>query len=147
MMEQALKLAKAAAGKGEVPVGAVIVNPLTQEIIAATHNLTETDNNPTAHAEILAIRIACRKIGNPRLEGFDMYVTLEPCAMCAAAISLARVKRLYFGAYDTKMGGVENGVRFFNSTACHHKPEVFGGIMDRESRELLQEFFRKIRSS
>ena len=139
LMELALKLAQEAAVKGEVPVGAVIVK--NGEIIASAHNLTETEHDPTAHAEILAIREACEKLGSARLPECDLYVTLEPCTMCAAAISFARLRRLYFGAYDPKGGGVEHGTRFYQQSTCHHAPEVVGGVMESECSALLKEFF------
>ncbi|MGE0754056.1 MAG: nucleoside deaminase [Alphaproteobacteria bacterium] len=142
-MELALKLAHAAAIAGEVPVGAVIV--CNNQIIATAHNLTEISQDPTAHAELLAIRAACEKLGTPRLADCDLYVTLEPCAMCAAAISFARIRRLYFGAYDPKGGAVENGPRFYAQPTCHHAPEVYGGMAESECGLLLKEFFQQKR--
>ena len=139
MMEIAITIAKQAALKGEVPVGAVIVKD--GEIIAQASNLTETNHDPTAHAEILAIREACRKLESPRLPDCDLYVTLEPCTMCATAISFARIRRLYFGAYDLKGGGVEHGARFYHRSTCHHAPEVIGGIMENDCSLVLKEFF------
>jgi len=144
-MDLALGEARAAGGRGEVPVGAVIVDSDTGKIIASAGNRTEEDNDPTAHAEILAIRNATSTQGQTRLENFDLYVTLEPCAMCAAAISLARVRRLYFAAYDPKSGGVEHGAKVFEHTTCHHKPEVIGGLNESEAAELLKEFFKEKR--
>ena len=132
-----------AAENGEVPVGAVVVKD--GKIIASAYNLVETNRDPTAHAEILAIRSACEIINSPRLIGCDLYVTLEPCAMCAQAISLARIRRLYFGAYDEKGGGVEHGARIFSHSTCNHKPEIYGGINESECGELLKEFFREKR--
>jgi len=146
-MQQALEQARAAAEAGEVPVGAVIVDA-SGKVLAAASNLTETNRDPTAHAELLAIQEACAKQGAPRLKNCDLYVTLEPCAMCAAAISFARIRRLYFGAHDPKGGGVEHGARFFTQPTCHHAPEVYGGISETECGEPLKEFFancRKIR--
>ena len=140
-MNQAIAEAESAAAAGEVPVGAVLVEAETGRVLARAHNLTETRNDPTAHAEILVIREAGEKTGSPRLEGCDLYVTLEPCAMCAAAISFARIRRLYFGAYDVKMGGVEHGAKFFHQPTCHHTPEVYGGIAEEETASLLQDFF------
>lgn len=142
-MPYALAEARKAADMGEVPIGAVIVH--NGKIIVFSYNLTETNNDPTAHAELLAIRAACEAIGNPRLTDCDLYVTLEPCAMCAAAISFARIRRLYFGAADPKGGGVEHGARFFSQPTCHHKPEVYGGISGSECGELLKEFFKSRR--
>lgn len=139
-IQSALSLARKAAATGEVPIGAVIVKD--GKIIATAHNLTETNNDPTAHAELLAIRSACETLKTPRLEGCDLYVTLEPCAMCAAAISFARIRRVYYGAADEKGGGVEHGARFFSQPTCHHKPEVYGGISEQECGELLTAFFR-----
>jgi len=140
-MPHALEEARAAAARGEVPIGALIINPSTGEIIAKAGNRTEEQHDPTAHAEMLVIREACEKLGSPRLTGLDLYVTLEPCAMCAAAISFARIRRLYFGASDPKGGGVENGARFFSQPTCHHAPEVYGGIDAEASAELLRQFF------
>jgi len=142
-MELALAQARAAAARGEIPVGAVIVR--ARSPIASAGNRTVELRDPTAHAEMLAIRAAAAVIGSERLNDCDLYVTLEPCAMCAAAISLARLRRLYFGAYDPKMGGVEHGARFFSQPTCHHRPEVYGGIAQSESAKLLQEFFRNRR--
>lgn len=142
-IDLALDQARKAAALGEVPVGAVIVRG--RDVIASAHNLTESDADPTAHAEILAIRAACRSIGSPRLSECDLYVTLEPCAMCAAALSLARLRRLYFGAYDPKGGAIEHGPRFFSQPTCHHAPEVYGGMKEEEASRLLRDFFRQKR--
>lgn len=142
-MQQALELAKQSTHAGEIPVGAVIVKD--GEIIAQAHNLTEQHHDPTAHAEIVAIRQACEALGSPRLPDCDLYVTLEPCGMCASAISFARIRRLYFGAYDPKGGGVEHGARFYQQTTCHHAPEVVGGLMESECRGLLKAFFAQRR--
>lgn len=139
-MQIALDEARAAQARGEVPVGAVIVR--AGEVIAQAGNRTLAEHDPTAHAELLAIRQAAAMLGSERLTDCDLYVTLEPCAMCAAAISFARIRRLYYGASDAKGGAVENGVRFFSSPACHHRPEVYGGLSESESGELLKEFFR-----
>jgi tRNA(Arg) A34 adenosine deaminase TadA len=136
----ALDEARRAAARGEVPVGAVIVRD--GEVIAAAGNSPRALSDPTAHAEILAIRAAASRLGSERLIGCDLYVTLEPCTMCAAAISFARIRRLYFGAADPKGGAVENGVRFFASPACHHAPEVYGGLAEREAAAVLTDFFR-----
>jgi tRNA(Arg) A34 adenosine deaminase TadA len=144
-MRLAIEQARLAATRGEVPVGAVIVNVATQEIIAAAHNLTESLPDATAHAELLVIREACAKLETSRLVSCDLYVTLEPCAMCAAAIAHARIRRLYFGAYDPKSGGVEHGPRFFQQPTCHHAPEVIGGIEERVSGDLLKAFFAEKR--
>lgn len=144
-MDRALELAREAAAAGEVPVGAVIVDAATGRVIAEARNRTEADNDPSAHAELLAIRGACRKAGAPRLENADLYVTLEPCPMCATAISFARVRRLYFGAYDPKGGGVEHGPRIFEQPTCHHRPEVVGGIAESEAGGLLKAFFKERR--
>jgi tRNA(adenine34) deaminase len=142
-MDQALDLARAAAAAGEVPVGCVVVRG--GEVIAGAANRTLTDRDPTAHAEMLAIREAARTLGTERLLDCDVHVTLEPCAMCAGAISFARIRRLYYGAADPKGGAVDNGVRFFASPACHHRPEVYGGIGEREASALLKDFFRERR--
>jgi tRNA(adenine34) deaminase len=138
-MAIALAEARAAAGRGEVPVGAVIVRG--GEPLAQAGNRTLGDRDPTAHAELLAIRAAARALGTERLIDCDLYVSLEPCAMCAAAISFARIRRLYYGAADPKGGAVENGVRFFNSATCHHRPEIYGGISESEAGVLLKDFF------
>jgi tRNA(adenine34) deaminase len=138
-MQLALAEANAAGLRGEVPVGAVIVR--SGSLIASAGNRTVELRDPTAHAEMLAIRAAAAAIGSERLNGYDLYATLEPCPMCAAAISLARLRRLYFGAFDPKMGGVEHGSRIFSQPTCHHRPEVYGGIAQNESVALLQAFF------
>ena len=139
-MQFALEEARAAAARGEVPVGCVIVRG--EEVVARAGNRTLADKDPTAHAELLAIRAAAARLGSERLSDCDLYVTLEPCAMCAAAISFARIRRLYFGAGDPKGGAVEHGVRFFAAPTCHHRPEVYGGIGERDSAALLREFFQ-----
>ncbi len=141
MMALALEEAEAAAARGEVPVGAVVADAATGEVLARAGNRTEADADPTAHAELLAIRAACAARGEPRLEGCDLYVTLEPCAMCAQAIAFARIRRLYFGAPDPKGGGVEHGARIFAQPTCHHRPEIYGAIGERRAAELLKAFF------
>ncbi len=143
-MGLALSFAKKAESISEVPVGAVLVGP-EGAVIASAHNMTESWHDPTAHAEILVIREASRLWKSPRLTDCDLYVTLEPCAMCAAAISFARIRRLYFGAYDAKGGGVEHGARFFHQSTCHHAPEVIGGVMETEASAMLKTFFQKRR--
>ncbi len=140
-MEIALEAAGAAAARGEAPVGAVVVDPGSGDIFACAGNRTEELSDPTAHAEILAIREAAVKLGAPRLVGCDLYVTLEPCPMCAGAISFARIRRLYFGASDPKGGGVEHGARVFDHPSCHHRPEVYGGIDEERAGALLKAFF------
>ena len=145
-MEEALAEAERAAALGETPVGAVVVDP-GGKIVGRGHNDVVGAHDPTAHAEIVAIRQACREAGSERLPGHDLYVTLEPCAMCAGAISFARIRRLYFGAPDEKGGAVEHGVRFFSSAVCHHAPEVYGGIGETRSAALLRDFFRELRAS
>ena len=139
-MSLALAEAEAACARGEVPVGAVITGP-DGAVLARAGNRTRAQKDPTAHAEMLAIRAAARVLGNERLEACDLFVTLEPCAMCAGAISLARIRRLYFGAADPKGGGVEHGARFFTQPTCHHAPEVYGGIGEAEAAALLKRFF------
>ena len=141
-MARAMIEAEAAASRGEVPVGAVIVDPVTGEVLAAAGNRTEELNDPTAHAEMLAIRAAAGERGSVRLLLCDLYVTLEPCAMCAAAISFARLRRVYYAAADPKGGGVDHGPRFFTQPTCHHRPEVYGGIGENAAGELLKKFFR-----
>ncbi len=143
-MDTALGEARAAAERGEVPVGAVIVGP--QGVIASAGNQTRADHDPTAHAEILAIRAACQVLGQERLAGYDLYVTLEPCPMCAAAISNARIGRLYYGAPDPKSGGVAQGAKVFSHPQCHHAPEVYDGIGATQSADLLQRFFASRRT-
>jgi tRNA(Arg) A34 adenosine deaminase TadA len=145
-MEMALLEAQAAFERGEVPVGAVLVDGASGEVLARAGNRTEELSDPTAHAELLAIRAAAAQVGSARLSGCDLYVTLEPCAMCATAISFARIRRLYFGAFDPKMGGVEHGPQMFNQPTCHHAPEVYGGINETAAAELLKSFFREKRS-
>ena len=139
-MDVALDEARAAGARGEVPIGAVIVDA-TGAIISRAGNRTRELSDPTAHAEIGAIRAACAALGSERLIGCDLYVTLEPCPMCASAISLARIRRLYFGASDPKGGGVEQGPRIFNQPTCHHAPEVYGGLAATDAAELLRDFF------
>jgi tRNA(Arg) A34 adenosine deaminase TadA len=139
-MDLALAEAEAAGLSGEVPIGAVVVSA-SGEILARAGNRTLQLRDPTAHAELLAIREACAKLGSERLTGCDLYVTLEPCAMCAAAISFARIRRLYFGAPDPKGGAVEHGPRFFTQTTCHHAPEIYGGIGEGRASDLLKRFF------
>lgn len=138
-MDMALSQAQLAAARGEVPVGAVLV--LDGAIIASAGNRTRELNDITAHAEIEAIRAAGRALGAERLTGADLYVTLEPCTMCAAAISFARLRRLYYGAEDIKGGGVDNGVRFFSQPTCHHAPDVYSGLSGRSAAEILKDFF------
>ena len=139
-MDLALKAADAAGKSGEVPIGCVIVRD--GEVIAAAANRTMGDRDPTAHAELLAIREVTAKLGSERLTDCDLYVTLEPCTMCAGAISLARIRRLYYGAADPKGGAIESGVRFFASPTCHHVPEIYSAVGEREAAMLLTEFFR-----
>ena len=138
-MEHALEEAKAAAARGEVPVGAVVVRDGT--IVAAAGNRTVADADPTAHAEILALRQAAHVLGTPRLTDCDLYVTLEPCAMCAGALSMARIRRVYFGAADPKGGAVEHGPCLFDQPTIHHRPEVYGGFEEAACAELLRDFF------
>jgi tRNA(adenine34) deaminase len=135
-MELALAEARAAAAEGEVPIGCVI---------ARGRNRSATDHDPTAHAEVLALRAAAASLGTERLTRCDIYVTLEPCTMCAGALSLARIRRLYYGAADPKGGAVDSGVRFFGSPTCHHRPDVYGGIAEQEAAALLREFFARRR--
>jgi tRNA(adenine34) deaminase len=139
-MEKALAEAQAAGERGEVPVGCVVVSG--GKVVAQAGNRTLADKDPTAHAEMLAIRAAAAALGSERLTGCDLYVTLEPCAMCAGAISFARIRRLYYGAVDPKGGAVEHGARFFASPTCHHAPEIYGGMGEVEAGKLLTDFFR-----
>jgi tRNA(adenine34) deaminase len=142
-MEMALEEARAAGAAGEVPVGCVIVRD--GAVVARAGNRTLADADPTAHAELLAIRRAAALLGSERLTECDVYVTLEPCAMCAAAVSFARIRRLYYGAADPKGGAVESGVRFFASPTCHHRPEIYGGMAAAEASALLKDFFKERR--
>ncbi len=139
-MDMALEEARRAALLGEVPVGAVVVRD--GAVLAVAGNRVEALADPTAHAEILCLRAAAQALGSPRLEGADLYVTLEPCPMCAAALAHARIRRLYFGAYDPKGGGVDHGARVFDHATCHHRPEVYGGMRESEASALLKEFFQ-----
>jgi tRNA(adenine34) deaminase len=141
-MAMALAAAKATGEAGEVPVGAVLVDGQSGRILATAGNRVEADSDPTAHAELLVIRAAAAELGTARLTQCDLYVTLEPCPMCATAISFARLRRLYYGAGDPKGGGVEHGPRIFNQTTCHHRPEIYGGLEEVQSATLLRDFFR-----
>jgi len=143
-MLQALDEARAAAARGEIPVGAVVVGP-DGVVLGRAGNCTEADKDPTAHAEILALRAAAARRGSPRLPDCDLIVTLEPCPMCAHAISLFRIRRLVFGAYDPKGGGVDHGVRVFDALSCHHRPEIISGVRETEAATLLHDFFQKKR--
>jgi len=142
-LEMALQEARGAGQRAEVPVGCVLVRG--GKVIARAGNRTIADRDPTAHAEMIAIREAARALGSERLDDCDLYVTLEPCAMCAAAVSFARIRRLYYGAADPKGGAVENGVKFFASPTCHHRPEIYGGLAEAAASELLTKFFRQRR--
>lgn len=142
-MRKALALAKSAADSGEVPIGAVIIRD--GEVIAAGHNSPRTDHDPTAHAEIIAIREAARVLGQERLEGCELWVTLEPCAMCAGAIAHARIAKLYYAAADPKGGAVENGAKVFEQAQCLHRPEVYSGMGEGEAAAMLKGFFRERR--
>jgi len=139
-MALALDEARAAGARGEVPIGAVVV--FDNAVVAKAGNRTREDNDVTAHAEVVAIRLAAATLGNERLMGADLYVTLEPCTMCAAAISFARIRRLYYGAEDPKGGAVDNGVRFFSQPTCHHSPEVYSALAESEASDILKDFFR-----
>jgi len=140
-MALAFAEAEAAGWRGEVPVGAVLVGP-DGAVVAQSGNRVESQHDPTAHAEMLVLRAGAAALGQKQLDGCDLYVTLEPCPMCAAAISLARIRRLYFGAYDAKSGGVEHGARIFDQPTCHHRPEIYGGIDERRAAALLRAFFQ-----
>jgi len=140
----AMEEARAAAARGEVPVGAAVFGP-DGTVLARAGNRTEADHDASAHAELLALRAAAQALGSPRLVGCDLFVTLEPCPMCAAAIGLFRIRRLVFGAYDPKGGGVEHGARVFDAPSCHHRPEVIGGVRETEAGELLRAFFQERR--
>jgi tRNA(adenine34) deaminase len=142
-MDMALEDARLAGGRGEVPVGCVIVR--AGAVLTRAGNRTLADRDPTAHAEIVAVRAAAAALGSERLTDCDLYVTLEPCAMCAAAIAFARIRRLYYGAPDPKGGAVDNGVRFFAASTCHHRPEIYGGIAEAQASALLKNFFQQRR--
>jgi tRNA(Arg) A34 adenosine deaminase TadA len=144
-MALAFAEAESAGARGEVPIGCVIVDQ-SGNVMAKAGNRTIELKDPTAHAELLAIREAAAKLGSERLAGCDLYVTVEPCAMCAAAISFARIRRLYFAASDEKMGGVDHGARFFTQPTCHHRPDVYGGLGEARAKELLRKFFRQRRA-
>lgn len=146
-MRIALAQAKLALEEGEIPVGCVIVRRKDKKIIATGHNLVQQQKNPLLHAEIIAITEACKKLDNKNLSDCDIYVTLEPCAMCASAISNARLGRLYYGAEDIKQGAVENGIRFFTSTSCFHRPEIYFNLAREESRVIMKSFFGHIRKN
>jgi tRNA(adenine34) deaminase len=145
-MELALLEGRAAAARGEVPVGAVLIGP-SGAVLAKSGNRTRELNDPTAHAEIVVIRQACAELGAERLLGCDLYVTLEPCPMCAAAISFARIRRVYYAASDPKGGGVEHGARIFNQPTCHHAPEVYSGLCEAEAADVLRRFFAEKRDA
>ncbi len=146
-MSQAYELACKAYQEGEVPVGAVIVHGPSDELISCGYNGVERQKNALVHAEVVAIEDACKTIGDKFLNECDLYVTLEPCMMCASAISLVRIRRLYFGAYDPKTGGVEHGPRIYQSNSCHHKPEVIGGVIEEECGLLMRKFFENCRDT
>jgi tRNA(adenine34) deaminase len=143
-MQAALAEAEAAGARGEVPVGAIVVGA-DGRVLARAGNRTRELADPTAHAEMLAVREACRLLGSERLEDADLYVTLEPCSMCAAAVSFARIRRLYYGAADPKGGGVEHGARIFSQPTCHHAPQIYGGIEETRAGALLRNFFERRR--
>lgn len=147
LMDHAFREAEKAFSQGEVPVGAAIVEASTGSLISTSHNEMVQRNDPTAHAELLAIQKACQILRLSRLEDCDIYVTLEPCPMCAQAISFARFRRLYFGAYDPKGGGVDHGAQIFQASSCHHKPEVVGGMNETKCAQLLVQFFQKVRGT
>lgn len=146
-MQRAYELAQMAAAQDEVPIGCVIVDPASENIVAESFNLSQHSEDATAHAEIKAIQQACAKLGLNRLRGLDLYVTLEPCTMCAAAISFARIENLYFGAADPKGGAVISGVKFYEQPTCHHRPKVHAGLMEEECSALLKNFFKAKRKA
>ncbi len=145
-MEEALKQAQFAFNENEIPVGAIIVNRISNKVISKAHNIVEQTKNPLLHAEIVAINQSCQILSSKNLSDCDMYVTLEPCTMCSAAISFARIGRLFYAANDPKQGGVENGGRFFNSKSCFYHPEIYSGFSAEISENLMKEFFKKVRS-
>ena len=144
-MDEAIKQAMQSVNYDEIPVGAVLVDAISGEIVAKSHNLTITNNDPTAHAEINVIRKRCIDLGTQRIPNHDLYVTLEPCPMCAAAISNARIRRVYFGAYDPKGGGVDHGAKVYSHSQCLHKPDVIGGISEKNCADILKKFFKEKR--
>ncbi|RYE06001.1 MAG: nucleoside deaminase [Rickettsiaceae bacterium] len=144
-MLQTLELAKTAYDSGEIPVGALIVNRFSKKIITKTHNLVQKNNDSILHAEIIAIHNACISVGSKNLSDFDIYISLEPCTMCAAAISISKISRLFYGAADPKQGAVENGVRFFTSSSCFHRPEIYPDLQRDSSATLIKSFFAQIR--
>lgn len=144
-MQKSLDLAAIASQKGEVPVGAIIVHNATQKILAQHHNLVETCCDPTAHAEMLAIKTACTKLHTKNLSNCTLFVTLEPCAMCAQALAWAKINKIVFGAYDSKNGGIDHGPRIYNKKACNHNPIIIGGILEKSCKKLLQDFFEQKR--
>ncbi len=146
-MQLAIEEAQKAFDDGEVPVGCVIVDSTNHNVVAATRNRIQKNKNPNFHAEMLAINLACSKLDNKNLSKCDIYITLEPCTMCASAISNARLRRLYYAAIDKKQGAVENGPMFFSSSSCFHRPEIYSGMLEHESVELMKSFFSKIRKS
>lgn len=146
-MQKALELAQKAVLADEIPIGALVVDPVSGEIIAEAYNLSEHSEDALAHAEILAMQQACRKLGQNRLRGLDLYVTLEPCTMCAAAISFMRIEHLYFGATDPKGGAVISGVKFYENPTCHHKPNIENGILEKTCSQILKDFFKKKRKN
>jgi tRNA(Arg) A34 adenosine deaminase TadA len=143
---EALKQASIALDKDEIPVGAVLVDPKTKKIIAKSYNKTRTDNDPLSHAEVNVIRKACKELKTSRLDGYDLYSTLEPCAMCAAAISLARIRNLYFASDDKKFGAVVSNINYFQTKACHHRPKWYNGFEEEKSQTLLKDFFKARRN-
>ncbi len=145
-MPEALAQAYKAFNIKEVPVGAVIVDRNSRIILTKAHNMVESTLNPTHHAEIIAINQACALLNCKYLYGYEIYISLEPCVMCAAALSYVKIDRIFFGAYDKKFGAIENGIRFFNNTETHYKPEIYGGIMELESKQILQKFFQNLRN-
>ena len=145
-MALAIEKAREAAARGEVPVGAVVVDK-DGNVVASASNRVEELHDITAHAEVLALREAAAKLGETRLTSCDLYVSLEPCAMCAGAISFARIRRLYYAAYDTKGGAVDHGPKFFSQPTCHHAPDVYSGMMEQEGRDILQQFFKGLRTN
>lgn len=146
-MHEALKEARLAYNKNEVPVGCIIVDRLSGKIISRAHNSMQENRNPNYHAEIVAINNACLKLDNKNLSNYDIYVTLEPCTMCASAISNARLGRLYYGASDQKQGAVEHGIRFFTSSNCFYRPEIYSGLHQEECEAIIKSFFNKIRKN
>jgi len=145
LMQNAIEVAKTATDKNEVPVGAIVIHNDTKKILAQSHNLVETLKDPTAHAEILSIKQACKKLNSTNLSNCTLFVTLEPCAMCAQALAWAKINKIVYGAYDKKNGGIDHGFQVYNKPTCTHKPIIIGGILEKPCGKIIQDFFKRKR--